>query len=325
MLVPVQASRCLFLSEATGIWRPAPLTTNRRCLLIRARMTTARSTSTARPGASTWGVSWAAARVSMAEPWSDQVSRIFSRGNITANAFLARSGIGRFLMRTSSRTTLRPNDSTASRAAVRKILPHCKNPHAAIREIRCLSIPSIRGLWPPIESTACIRFVCLWRSTRHVACAAAFAQVTSAPRARAAPSAQLARASDRRQAFPSKSKRKSKWSDWLRNRGSRATLISVLDRTSGRRSHYRARRYALGAGAIGSSLLLLRSGLDNPLIGRNYMMHLCFDRRRRLSSCEQYRVLLRQAGRLRRFLFRHAKVTHTRWASCNRFRCPARS
>jgi len=52
------------------------------------------------------------------------------------------------------------------------------------------------------------------------------------------------------------------------------TLISVLDRTSGRRSYYRARRYALGAGAIGSSLLLLRSGLESPLIGRNYMMHL---------------------------------------------------
>jgi hypothetical protein len=30
----------------------------------------------------------------------------------------------------------------------------------------------------------------------------------------------------------------------------------------------------LGAGAIGSSLLLLRSGHDNPLLGRNYMMHL---------------------------------------------------
>jgi choline dehydrogenase-like flavoprotein len=58
-------------------------------------------------------------------------------------------------------------------------------------------------------------------------------------------------------------------------RGTGATLISVLDRTSGRRSHYRARRYAMGAGAIGSSLLLLRSGLESPLIGRNYMMHLC--------------------------------------------------
>ena len=57
--------------------------------------------------------------------------------------------------------------------------------------------------------------------------------------------------------------------------GTRATLISVLDRPSGRRFNYRARRYALGAGAIGSSLLLLRSGLDSPLIGRNYMMHLC--------------------------------------------------
>jgi choline dehydrogenase-like flavoprotein len=56
--------------------------------------------------------------------------------------------------------------------------------------------------------------------------------------------------------------------------GTGSTLISVLHRTSARRSAYRARRYALGAGAIGSSLLLLRSGLHNPLIGRNYMMHM---------------------------------------------------
>ena len=57
-------------------------------------------------------------------------------------------------------------------------------------------------------------------------------------------------------------------------RGGKATLISVLDRTSGRRSYLRARRYALAAGALGSSLLLLRSGMQSPLIGRNYMMHL---------------------------------------------------
>jgi choline dehydrogenase-like flavoprotein len=37
---------------------------------------------------------------------------------------------------------------------------------------------------------------------------------------------------------------------------------------------YRARRYVLAAGAIGSPLLLLRSGVDHSLIGRNYMMHL---------------------------------------------------
>jgi len=60
----------------------------------------------------------------------------------------------------------------------------------------------------------------------------------------------------------------------ITEKGSGATLLSVLDRATGKRSCYRARRYALGAGAIGSSLLLLRSGWDNPLIGRNYMMHL---------------------------------------------------
>src|SRR5262249_43827693 len=56
--------------------------------------------------------------------------------------------------------------------------------------------------------------------------------------------------------------------------GGEGTSISVLDRGSGRRSILRARRYALAAGAIGSSLLLLRSGIHSPLLGRNYMMHL---------------------------------------------------
>lgn len=59
-----------------------------------------------------------------------------------------------------------------------------------------------------------------------------------------------------------------------RERGTRATLISVLDRSNGRRDQYRARRYAVAAGAIGSSLLLMRSGASHPLIGRNYMFHL---------------------------------------------------
>jgi choline dehydrogenase-like flavoprotein len=56
--------------------------------------------------------------------------------------------------------------------------------------------------------------------------------------------------------------------------GGGRTSISVLDRVSGRRSLLRARRYALAAGAIGSSLLLLRSGIRSALLGRNYMMHL---------------------------------------------------
>jgi choline dehydrogenase-like flavoprotein len=60
-----------------------------------------------------------------------------------------------------------------------------------------------------------------------------------------------------------------------RERGTGATVITLLDRTSGRRHQYRARRYALAAGAFGSPLLLLRSGMEHPLIGRNYMLHLC--------------------------------------------------
>ena len=60
-----------------------------------------------------------------------------------------------------------------------------------------------------------------------------------------------------------------------KERGTGSTVISALDRASGVRHRYRARRYALAAGAFGSALLLLRSGMEGPLIGRNYMMHLC--------------------------------------------------
>jgi choline dehydrogenase-like flavoprotein len=49
--------------------------------------------------------------------------------------------------------------------------------------------------------------------------------------------------------------------------------VEVTHRPTGRRTVYRAPRYVLAAGAIGSPLLLSRSGLTHPLIGRNYMMH----------------------------------------------------
>jgi choline dehydrogenase-like flavoprotein len=49
--------------------------------------------------------------------------------------------------------------------------------------------------------------------------------------------------------------------------------VQVRDRATGRQAVYRARRYALAAGAIGSPTLLLRSGLGNPLVGRHYMFH----------------------------------------------------
>jgi choline dehydrogenase-like flavoprotein len=50
--------------------------------------------------------------------------------------------------------------------------------------------------------------------------------------------------------------------------------VCVQDRATGQRSQYRARRYALAAGAIGSPALLLRSGVSGPQVGRHYMMHL---------------------------------------------------
>jgi choline dehydrogenase-like flavoprotein len=46
------------------------------------------------------------------------------------------------------------------------------------------------------------------------------------------------------------------------------------DRATGRPSTSRARRYVLAAGAIGSPVLLLRSGMAGPLVGRHYMTHL---------------------------------------------------
>ena len=58
-------------------------------------------------------------------------------------------------------------------------------------------------------------------------------------------------------------------------RGSNGNLkgVWIRDRTSGTSQLLKAKRYVLAAGAIGSAVLLLKSGFDHPLIGRNYMMH----------------------------------------------------
>jgi choline dehydrogenase-like flavoprotein len=50
--------------------------------------------------------------------------------------------------------------------------------------------------------------------------------------------------------------------------------LCVRDLATGRRTVFRARNYALAAGAINSPALLLRSGIGGPHVGRNYMMHL---------------------------------------------------
>jgi choline dehydrogenase-like flavoprotein len=50
--------------------------------------------------------------------------------------------------------------------------------------------------------------------------------------------------------------------------------VCLHERGSGKRTICTARRYILAAGAIGSPLVLLRSGATHPLIGRHYMMHL---------------------------------------------------
>ncbi|OAI54597.1 choline dehydrogenase [Planctomycetaceae bacterium SCGC AG-212-F19] len=50
--------------------------------------------------------------------------------------------------------------------------------------------------------------------------------------------------------------------------------VRVRDRATGKEQVFRARRYVLAAGALASPLILLRSRIDHPLIGRNYMFHL---------------------------------------------------
>jgi choline dehydrogenase-like flavoprotein len=56
--------------------------------------------------------------------------------------------------------------------------------------------------------------------------------------------------------------------------GGKVAGLRVLDRSAGQRTLLRARRYVLAAGAIGSPLLLLRSGVEGPLVGRHHMLHL---------------------------------------------------
>src|SRR5262249_13529356 len=50
--------------------------------------------------------------------------------------------------------------------------------------------------------------------------------------------------------------------------------VLLLNRATGQRTVHRARRYVLAAGALASPLILLRSGVGGPLVGRHYMMHL---------------------------------------------------
>jgi choline dehydrogenase-like flavoprotein len=50
--------------------------------------------------------------------------------------------------------------------------------------------------------------------------------------------------------------------------------VCAIDRATGQSTMYRARRYVLAAGALGSPLILLKSGIAHRLIGRHYMMHL---------------------------------------------------
>jgi len=58
-----------------------------------------------------------------------------------------------------------------------------------------------------------------------------------------------------------------------RGTNGRLNGVWLKNRSDGSLQRFRAKRYVLSAGAIGSAALLLKSGFDHPLIGRNYMMH----------------------------------------------------
>ena len=128
------------------------------------------------------------------------------------------------------------------------------------RESPCRCIRSTRGSSPPIANHGLhpFRLPLAIDSSRCLRCGVCAGYVCPTG-ARSSAAQLLERATPR--AIPSGSGPRSKWSAWQRNAGTGSTVISVLDRATGQRSTYRARRYVLGAGAIGSSLLLLRSGL----------------------------------------------------------------
>lgn len=58
-----------------------------------------------------------------------------------------------------------------------------------------------------------------------------------------------------------------------RGTNGRLSGVWLRDRSTGSRCRYTAKRYVLSAGAIGSAALLLKSGFNHPMLGRNYMMH----------------------------------------------------
>ena len=58
-----------------------------------------------------------------------------------------------------------------------------------------------------------------------------------------------------------------------RDPAGKISAVTVRDRATGERHQYRANCYALAAGALGSSAIMLRSQLGGSQVGRNYMMH----------------------------------------------------
>ena len=139
------------------------------------------------------------------------------------------------------------------------------------------------------------------------ACAAAFAQATSVPRARAAPPAQLLERAIA-EGLPLKIQTQVEVERLVTERGTRnhpdlrarPHLRSTLPLSGSPLCTGRRRDRIIAA------LAPVRTGqsADRQKLHDAPVLH----RRRRLSSCEQDRIVFCQTGRLRRFLFRHAKL-----------------
>ena len=103
-------------------------------------------------------------------------------------------------------------------------------------------------------------------------------------------------------------------------RGRRATLISVLDRTYG--APLRIPGAPLCAGRRRDRIIVTAFAVRNGKSAHRPKLHVAsvLDCHRHLFSSEPYRIVFRETGGLRRFLFRHAVTSRTRWASSSR--CP---
>ena len=339
MLLPVQASRCLFLRGATGIWPTSPSHDEQTMLIDKGPYT---------------------ADDREVDVNGKRYTRLYMGGilgrrheSLHGGAFGPDLLLGKdfqpgkyygkriprsiwrladFLCVTSSLTTMEAERLYwRGGPRVRKIFPHSKNPSCGypgdplplhpLNHRLDKAANRVHGL-PSVSFASRHRLVTLPAAAAlrrfplpHGCCSS----VGSASRAMRSPTD-----------FPSQSKRSVEVEQLImRNLGSRATLISVaLTGTSGQRSHYRARRWRHSSchGAIGSSLLLLRLRTGQSA-GRPTLYDApFFDRRQGVyAHASSTESSFRQARWASPIFISVLESFHTRWALCNHFPFPALS